>query len=63
LFKRAIAGIVPLSHLVGLVLLALLISVAGHVSPLLLGATASVVLVIVAIWETISLRTAWVKTE
>jgi hypothetical protein len=29
----------------------------------MLGGAASAVLVIVAIWETISLRTAWVKTE
>ena len=63
LFKRTIAGRTPPSHLAGLVLLAALVPVSGHVSPLLLGTAASAVLVIVAIWETISLRTAWVKTE
>lgn len=56
LFKSTVAAHVPLSHLVGLALLALLVLAADHVSPLLLGAAASAVLVIVAIWETISLR-------
>ena len=56
LFKSTVAAHVPLSHLVGLALLALLVLAADHVSPLLLGAAASAVLVIVAIWETMSLR-------
>ena len=63
LFKRTIAGRIPPSHLAGIVLLAGLVLVAGHVSPLLLGAAACAVLVIVAIWEAISLRTSWMKTE
>lgn len=63
LFKYAIAGRLPPSHLAGLTLLAVLILAADHLSPLQLGAAASAVLVIVAIWETISLRTPWVKTE
>jgi low temperature requirement protein LtrA len=55
LFKHAIAGRVPLSHLIGLALLAALVPVAGYASPLVLGAAASAVLVVVAMWETISL--------
>lgn len=56
LFKSTVAARVPLSHLVGLALLALIAPMAGQLSPLLLLASASAVLVIVAVWETISLR-------
>jgi low temperature requirement protein LtrA len=56
LFKATIARRFPLSHLVGLLLLALLVLVAAEMSPLLLGAAATVVLVLVAAWERVSLR-------
>jgi low temperature requirement protein LtrA len=56
LFKRSVATWLPLSHLVGLVVLAVLVPAASYATPLLLGATASGVLVVVAIWETWSLR-------
>ena len=56
LFKRSIAAWLPLSHLIGLVALAALVPAASHLSPLLLGAAASGVLVIVAVWETLSLK-------
>jgi low temperature requirement protein LtrA len=56
LFKRAIWGRLPLSHLVGLGLLVLLIPVAAVASPLALGAAATLILVIVGAWETRSLR-------
>jgi low temperature requirement protein LtrA len=56
LFKRAIVGRMPLSHLVGLALLALLLPFAAVATPLALGAATSATLVIVATWETISLR-------
>ena len=48
----------PLSHCVGIVMLALLIPAAlSHVlSPLMLGTATTLVLVIVAVWETIALR-------
>jgi low temperature requirement protein LtrA len=55
LFKRTIWGRLPLSHLVGLGLLALLIPAASLAPALVLGAAASLVLVIVAAWETRSL--------
>jgi len=55
LFKWPIAGIPPLSHLVGLVLLGLLIPFAWELSPLLLGAASSAALVVTAVWETVSL--------
>ncbi len=51
-----VATWLPLSHLVGLAALAALVPAAPHLTPLLLGAAASGVLVVVAIWETLSLR-------
>jgi low temperature requirement protein LtrA len=56
LFKRAISGKVALSHLAGLGMLTLLIPAAGLGSPLALGAATTSVLVVVAAWETWSLR-------
>ncbi len=55
-FKRVIAGRLPLSHLVGLALLAALIALPLVAGPLVLGAATSAVLVVVAAWETRSLR-------
>ena len=56
LFKRASAQHYPLSHLVGLALLVLLVPVATRMTPLMLGAATSVVLIVVAVWETRSFR-------
>jgi low temperature requirement protein LtrA len=55
-FKRLSAPYVPLSHLGGLVLLALLVPAAPAVSPLALSAGSTAVLIVVAIWEWLSLR-------
>jgi low temperature requirement protein LtrA len=55
LFKRALYGFMPLSHLVGLGALALLIVAVPVLPPLALGAATTLVLVIVAVWETWSL--------
>jgi low temperature requirement protein LtrA len=57
-FKRASAQHMPLSHLVGLGLLALIAPVYASCSPLILGIATTVVLMIVATWETISLKKA-----
>jgi low temperature requirement protein LtrA len=51
-FKRASAKYYPLSHLVGLGLLAALAPFAMALTPLALGAATTSVLVVVAIWET-----------
>ena len=56
LFKRLSAPYFPLSHSVGLCLLALLIAAAPFVSPLVLSASSTLVLIIVAVWEWLSLR-------
>ena len=55
-FKRASAKYYPLSHLVGLGLLLLLAPVASWMTPLALGAATTVVLIVVAVWETRSFR-------
>jgi low temperature requirement protein LtrA len=56
LFKRATAISPALSHMVGLGLLALLIPAATLMEPLTLSAATTLVLVVVAAWETLSLR-------
>jgi low temperature requirement protein LtrA len=56
LFKRLSAAHLPLSHLIGLGLLALLILAVPIVTPLLLSAAVTAVLMLVAAWESISLR-------
>jgi low temperature requirement protein LtrA len=61
LFKRAISGKVALSHLAGLGMLALLIPAARFASGLALGSATTLVLVVVAAWETWSLRPVTAK--
>ncbi len=56
LFKRTNARHFPLSHLVGLGLLALILPFAWQLSPLILSAAATATLVLVAGWEMRSLR-------
>lgn len=55
LFKRSIHGRLQLSHLVGIGLLLVLIPFAANVSPLILSATTTAILMIVAGWEAWSL--------
>lgn len=56
LFKWAICGRLPLSHLAGLVSLAILVWPAPMLTTLALGGATTFVLVVVAVWETISLH-------
>ncbi len=56
LFKRSMAGRLPLSHLVGLGLLGLLSLASDSLAPLWLGGAVTLVLLLVAAWETLSLR-------
>jgi low temperature requirement protein LtrA len=56
-FKRASANNIPLSHLVGLGALAAIAPFSLWLTPLLLGAATTAVLVTVAIWETRSFST------
>jgi low temperature requirement protein LtrA len=56
LFKRLSAPYMPLSPLVGPGLLALLILTVPITTPLLLSAATAAILMLVATWESISLR-------
>jgi low temperature requirement protein LtrA len=56
LFKRETAGRPALSHIVGLLLLALLVPASLGLQPLAFSAATTLVLVVVAVWETLSLR-------
>ena len=57
-FKAVIWGRMPLSHLAGFVLLALSAAAASIMTPLMLAAAVSTILLVVAGWETISLQPA-----
>lgn len=52
LFKRAVLGYWPLSHLAGLTLLVLITSLMSIETPLTMGAAVAGVLIVVAAWET-----------
>jgi low temperature requirement protein LtrA len=56
LFKLDIRGFLQLSHGVGIIALAALAWFARELSPLMLSALTSALLVVVAVWESISLR-------
>ncbi len=57
LFKRASANSPALSHMIGLGLLALVAPAAMVLNPVAFSAATTLVLVLVAVWETLSLRT------
>ncbi len=56
IFKRTNAPYFPLSHLVGLGLLGLVVPFGGLLSPLILSLTATGTMLLVAVWELVSLR-------
>jgi len=56
LFKHNIRGWLQLSHIVGIVALGVLAFFARELSPLLLSAFATLLLIVVAVWESVSLR-------
>jgi low temperature requirement protein LtrA len=58
LFKHSIRGFLQLSHGVGIVALAILAWFARDLSPLMLSALTTALLLIVAVWESMSLRTS-----
>jgi low temperature requirement protein LtrA len=62
-FKAMLWGRSPLSHLVGFGLLALAGGLSGFMSPLGLATTVTAVLVVVAVWETLSLRGGTVENS
>jgi low temperature requirement protein LtrA len=56
LFKHTIRGFLQLSHGVGIVVLAVLAWYASALSPLMLSLATSAIMVMVAVWESVSLR-------
>jgi low temperature requirement protein LtrA len=58
LFKHAFRGFLQLSHGVGIVALAILAWFASTLSPLMLSLLTSAIMIMVAVWESISLRSS-----
>ena len=58
LFKRTIRGHLQLSHLVGIGLLVALIPFAHSLTPLMLSAATTAIMLLVAVWEAVSLGAA-----
>jgi low temperature requirement protein LtrA len=58
LFKHSFRGFLQLSHGVGIVALGALAWFAGELSPLMLSVLTTAVMIVVAVWESISLRSA-----
>jgi low temperature requirement protein LtrA len=55
LFKHAIRGFLQLSHGIGIIALAALWWFAAELSPLWLSVAATVIMIVVAVWESVSL--------
>ncbi len=55
-FKRTTAVHLPLSHIVGVVLIAALALAAAHLQPVMLSLATTAILLLVAVWETLSFR-------
>src|SRR3954451_5712393 len=58
LFKHAIRGFLQLSHVVGIILFLVLWWFAAELSPLWLSVAATVIMIVVAVWESVSLASA-----
>jgi low temperature requirement protein LtrA len=56
LFKHTIRGFLQLSHGVGIIALAILTWFARDLSPLVLSGLTTVIMIVVAVWESVSLR-------
>jgi low temperature requirement protein LtrA len=55
LFKHSIRGFLQLSHGIGIIALAALSWFAADLSPLWLSVATSVIMIVVAVWESVSL--------
>jgi low temperature requirement protein LtrA len=63
LFKRSIRGIFQLSHMVGIGLLVALMPFAHYLSPLALSSATTLIILVVAAWEAISLGSSTKSDE
>jgi low temperature requirement protein LtrA len=55
LFKHTFRGFLQLSHGAGIIALAILAWFAGNLSPLMLSMLTSAIMIVIAVWETVSL--------
>jgi low temperature requirement protein LtrA len=56
LFKHSFRGFLQLSHMVGIAALGGLAWFAGGLSPLMLSILTTAIMIVVAVWESLSLR-------
>ena len=63
LFKHTIRGFLQLSHGVGITAFAILAWFAGGLSPLLLSGLTTAIMIVVAVWESLSLRSGAAETQ
>jgi low temperature requirement protein LtrA len=63
LFKHTIRGFLQLSHGFGIVALAILAWFAGDLAPLMLSIVTTAIMVVVAVWESISLKSGPAESE
>lgn len=63
LFKHTFRGWYQLSHLVGILLLGTSAWFAGGLSPLMLSALTTAILIVVAVWESLSLKSGAVEAQ
>ena len=63
LFKHTICGFLQLSHGAGIIALALLAWFAGALSPLMLSIATTAIMIVVAVWESISLKSGAAKSQ
>lgn len=63
LFKHTIRGFLQLSHGVGIIAFAILAWFAGGLSPLLLLGLTTAIMIVVAVWESLSLRSGAAGTQ
>jgi low temperature requirement protein LtrA len=63
LFKHTIRGFLQLSHGVGIIALGVLAWFAGDLSPLTLSILTTAIMIIVAVWESLSLKSGAVQAQ
>jgi low temperature requirement protein LtrA len=63
LFKHTIRGFLQLSHGAGIVALGVLAWFAGDLSPLLLSILTTAIMIMVAVWESISLKSGAAEAQ
>src|SRR3954471_3838402 len=63
LFKHSFRGFLQLSHGIGIIALGVLACFAGGLTPLLLSILTTAIMIVVAVWESVSLRSGAAQSE